>query len=187
MADQDRMTRAEREELGQLIRKRERVMKAQVSERGTAMLAEFESQCAAIYSFDQDETWAKAMQETEKAGADANKIIAARCKELGIPKEFSPSVVMGWMERGENMVAARRTELRRVAKTRIAAIEKEAIAQIERLSLEAQTEVVANGLVSNAAKEFLERMPALEVLMPSLDARKLKELNDRSRRKRELV
>ena len=183
MADQDSMTRSERQELGQLIRKRERVMKAQVAERGAAMLAEFENQCGSIYSFDQDETWAKAMQEAEKAVEDANKVVAARCKELGIPKEFAPSVAMGWMERGQNMVAARRTELRRMAKSRIAAIEKEAIAKIERSSLEAQTEVVANGLVSHAAKDFLERMPSLEVLMPSLDARELKKISDRNRKK----
>lgn len=183
MTDQDRMTRTERQELGQLIRKRERVMKAQVAERGAAMLAEFENQIGAIYSFDQDETWAKAMQEAEKAVEEGNKVVAARCKELGIPKEFAPSIAMAWFERGQNMVAARRTELRRMAKTRIAAIEKEAISKIERLSLEAQTEVVANGLVSNAARDFLERMPTLEVLMPSLDARKLKEINDRSHKK----
>jgi hypothetical protein len=186
MTDQDRMTRSERQELGQLIRKRERVMKAQVAERGAAMLAEFENQCAQIYSFDQDETWAKAMREAEKAVDEANKNVAARCKELGIPKEFAPGVIMGWMERGQNAVTSRRVELRRMAKSRIVAAEKEAISKIERLSLEAQTEVVANGLVSNAAKEFLERMPTLEVLMPSLDARKIKEISDRNHRKNDL-
>jgi len=173
------MTRSERQEIGQLIRKRERVMKAQVAERGAAMMAEFEKQCGAIYSFDEDETWAKAMQETEKAVEDANVVVAARCAELGIPKEFAPSIQVGWWDRGQNAVAQRRSELRRMAKTRITAIEKDAIVKIERLSLEAQTEVVANGLVSSAAKEFLERMPTLDVLMPSLDARELKKISDR--------
>lgn len=187
MVDQDRMTKGERQELGQLIRKRERVMKAQVAERGAAMLAEFENQCGSIYSFDQDETWAKAMQEAEKAVADANEVIAARCKEMGIPKEFAPSVLMGWFERGQNAVAARRTELRRMAKTRIVAIEKEAISKIERLSLEAQTEVISNGLVSTAAKDFLERMPTLDVLMPSLDAQELKKISDRKHKRQLLV
>lgn len=176
---EDRMSRTERQELGQLIRKRERVMKAQVAERGAAMLADFENQVGSIYSFDQDETWAKAMQEAEKAVSDANTVVAARCKELGIPKEFAPSVAMGWIERGQNMVNSRRIEMRRIAKSKIAAIEKEAISKIERTSLEAQTEVIANGLVSTAAKEFLERMPSLEVLMPSLDARELKKISDR--------
>lgn len=183
--DEDKMTRTERQELGQLIRKRERVMKAQVAERGAAMLAEFENQVGSIYSYDQDETWAKAMQAAEKAVEDANKVVAERCKELGIPKEFAPSVAMGWMERGQNMVAKRRGELRLMAKSRIAAIEKEAIVKIERLSLEAQTEVVTNGLVTAAAKEFLERMPTLEVLMPALDARELKKISDRKHKKDE--
>ena len=48
-----------------------------------------------------------------------------------------------------------------------------------------QTEVIANGLESVAAKEFLERMPSLEVLMPSLDAAEIKQLQDQKRVKHE--
>jgi hypothetical protein len=49
-------------------------------------------------------------------------------------------------------------------------VEKEAKAQIEHLSLTAQTEVIANGLESDAAKSFLDKMPSLEKLMPSINA-----------------
>lgn len=174
----DKMTKSERVELGQLIRKRERVMKSLAAERAAIMLAEFDAQSAAIYSFDQDETWAKAMQEAEKAVSDANKAVASRCQELGIPKEFAPSVAVGWMERGQNAVASRRAELRRMAKSRIAAIEKETLTKIERLSLIAQTEVIANGLESAAARQFLEKMPELESMMPTINAAELKQIQD---------
>lgn len=177
----DKMTRAERSELGQLIRKRERVMKTMASERARQMLAEFDSQLSAIYSFDADETWKKSYEEVEKVLVEANKKVAARCKELGIPKEFAPSVVMGWAERGENMVARRRTELRRAAKSRIEALEAEAKSKIERMSLEAQTEVIANGLESAAARAFLGKMTPIEELMPLLDAQAMKQLQDRKR------
>lgn len=176
-----KMTKSERTELGQLIRKRERVMKSQVVERAATMLADFENQCGSIYSFDQDEVWAKAMEEAEKAIAEANKLIAAKCKEMGIPKEFAPGVAMGWMERGQNMVASRRTELRRMAKSRIDAIAREANTKIEQISLVAQTEVIASGLESVAAREFLESMPSLDILMPSLDAGQLKQIADKRR------
>lgn len=173
-----RMTKSERVELGQLIRKRERVMKSLAAERAAVMLAEFDAQIAAIYSFDQDEVWKKSTEEAGKIVDQANEKIAARCQELGIPKEFAPSLSFGWMERGQNMVASRRAELRRMAKSRIAAIEKETLTKIERLSLTAQTEVIANGLESAAARQFLERMPELESMMPTIDAAQLKQIQD---------
>ena len=179
----DRMTKSERTELGQLIRKRERVMKSIASERALTLLAEFDAQSAAIYSFDQDEVWEKSAKEAEKVVTNANKTIAQRCKELGIPKEFAPSLVFGWMERGQNMVRSRRVELRRMAKSRIDAIEKEACAKIERLSLTAQTEVIANGLESAAARQFLENMPEIDVMMPTLNAVELKQIQDGKRKK----
>jgi hypothetical protein len=170
------MSKSERTELGQLIRKRERVMKAATAERGAVLLAEFEKQSATIYSFDDDEVWKKATELAQKAADAANEVIAARCQKLGIPKEFAPSVDFGWMGRGENAVAGRRAELRRVARTRIDALVRQTQTKIEQLSLAAQTEVVANGLQSDAAKAFLEKMPTLETLMPAVDAMEIKTL-----------
>src|SRR5690349_5211328 len=108
----DKMTKTERTELGQLIRKRERVMKTMAAERAAQMLAEFDAQLSAIYSYDDDETWKKAHTEAEKVIEQSNEIIAARCAELGIPKEFAPSLQFGWYGRGENAVKDRRRELR---------------------------------------------------------------------------
>lgn len=172
------MTKAERTELGQLIRKRERVMKADAATRSAQMLAEFDAQSAAIYSFDDDETWRAATLAAQEAVAAAQQMIADRCREMGIPAEFAPGVSMGWYGRGQNAVASRRAELRRMAKSRIEAMELEARAKIERLSLTAQTEVITHGLQSDAAKTFLEAMPSLEALMPSLDAGEIKALID---------
>ena len=172
------MTKSERAELGQLIRKREKVMKAAAEERAAEMLADFEAQCAAIYSFNDDEVWAKAMAEAQAAVQEAQEKIAARCEEMGIPKEFAPGLSMGWHGRGQNAVIQRQAELRRVAKTRIAAVEKEAITRIERESLEAQTQVLSLGLLSGAARQFLEQMPSLESLMPAVDATEIKGIVD---------
>lgn len=179
----DKMTRTERSELGQLIRKRERVLKTLAAERSAQMLAEFDSQLSKIYSFDQDEIWEKSVKEAEKVVREANKVIAQRSKELGIPKEFAPSVAMGWIERGQNEVAGRRRELRQAAKSRIAALEAEAKSKIERMSLDAQSEVIASGLESAAARAFLERMPGIETLMPTLNVAQIKQLQDAKRKK----
>jgi hypothetical protein len=51
----------------------------------------------------------------------------------------------------------------------IEAIEKAARAEIDRSSVSVQTELVVEGLTSDAAKTFIERMPTAEALMPSLE------------------
>lgn len=162
------MTRQERAEIGALIRKRERVMKAAASERAAAMMAEFEQQCASVYSFNDDAVWKSASEQVKKVVADAQALIADRCAELGIPKEFAPGLNVGWYERGQNAVKQRREELRRVAKSRIEAIEKEAVTKIERASFEAQSEVMISGLETDAAKLFLSNMKSVDELMPSI-------------------
>lgn len=179
------MTKAERSELGQLIRKRERVMKAAASERSAQILAEFDRQSAAIYAYDDDDVWKKAAEAAKAAVAEAQAVVEARCKELGIPPEFAPGLSVGWYGRGQNAAAERRSELRRLAKSRVEAIEKEAATKIERLSLTAQTEVIANGLESDAARRFLESMPSLETLMPQIDAGEVKALIDAKHNKRD--
>lgn len=179
----DRMTKGERSELASLIRKRERVLKAAATERSAAMMAEYDRQSAAIYAYDDDDVWKRATEIAAEAVKQANEAVAERCKELGIPPEFAPSLAFGWSGRGQNAVAARRAELRRMAKSRVDAIELEARTRIEKMSLDAQTEVVANGLQSDAAKAFLENMPTMDALMPSIDVVEIRALVDqRSKR-----
>jgi hypothetical protein len=172
----ERMTKSERTELGQLIRKRERVMKAATDERGAVLIAEFEKQSATIYAFDDDAVWKQATELAKKAADEANEQIKVRCKELGIPEEFAPGCAFGWYGRGQNSVAGRRAELRRVARSRIEALVRQTKTKIEQLSLAAQTEVVANGLQSDAARAFLEKMPTLEALMPAVDVTEVQNL-----------
>lgn len=170
------MTKGERDQLLQLIKKRERVMKVKAQERSATLMAEFDAQSAKIHHWDEDAVWARVKDEAEKAIEHAQIAIAARCSELGIPVEFAPGLQMFWHGRGHNAASDRRTELRRAAKSKVEAIEKEALSKIEMLSLEAQTQIIAHGLDSDAAKMFLESMPALETLMPSLHVGQIQEL-----------
>jgi hypothetical protein len=178
------MTKTERQELGQLIRKRERVMKAQATERSALLLADFDAASAKIYHYDEDPVWQRVQADAERAIGEAQRAIAARCKDLGIPEEFAPGLNMFWHGRGHNAVAERRAELRRAAKSRIEAIEREAVTKIERLSLQAQTEVVAQGLESDAAKAFLNAMPDMEALMPPIQVGEIQSLVESKRAER---
>jgi hypothetical protein len=167
------MTKGEREDLQRLIRRREQVLKSAAGQRSAELLADFEQQLASVYHYDQDQVWAQAYRVVGEAAREAAGTIAQRCEELGIPSQFAPSLELYWHGRGQNAVQARRNELIRVAKSRIAAEEKKACVMIEMQSVELQSQVIANGLTSDAARSFLDNMPAVETLMPRLDVAKV--------------
>lgn len=177
------MTKGEREDLIRLVKQRERVSKTAAEQRSAAMLAEFEQQISAQHSFNDNEVWKAATEAAIAAATQANETIMAEATRLGIPKEFQPKLHYHWACRGQNEYSQRRDELRRVAKAEIDALEKVARVQIESTSVQAQTEIIANGLNSDAALEFLNRLPAIESMMPALDITSIQQkLADRARR-----
>jgi hypothetical protein len=146
------MTRNEREDLQRLIRQREKVLKSAAQQRSAELLADFENQMGQEYAFDQDEVWKKAVQTVEPLVKKAQAQITERCRELGIPKQFAPSVHLSWSARGYgNDVERRRRELRTMAKTRIEAIEAKARTEIELSCLQAREKIALAGLTSDAA------------------------------------
>lgn len=168
------MTRSEREDLQRLVRQREKVQKSAAKARSTELLADFENQMAASYSFDDDANWAAAAKAAEVEVAKAQERVAAHCRELGIPKQFAPSLGLTWRHRGYgNLIKERRDELRRAAQSQIAALEQQALVKIEQASVEAQTEIAIAGLTSAAARAFVERLPTVESLMPVLSYQEL--------------
>jgi gamma-glutamylcysteine synthetase len=170
MFDQNRkLARHETHDLSMIIKDRTKVLKAHVEQQAAACLADFEKKMAAIYKFDDDEIWKAATAQAQKIVDASQQTIAARCKKLGIPKEFAPSIELSWRGRGENMMASRRAELRRVAQASIEVMSKAAVTKIEQQSLDLRTQVVALGLLSADAKMFLESLKPIEDTMRGLD------------------
>lgn len=181
---ENRMTKGERDDLIRLIKQRERVCKTAADQRSTAMLAEFERMISAVHDFATNEVWAAASAAAIAAAKKANEEVASEADKLGIPKEFQPKINFTWAQRGENEYQQRRQELRRVAKAEIDTLEKVARVQIETESVRAQTEVIANGLNSAAAIEFLNNLPAVESMMPMLDVTEIQaKLAERARQR----
>lgn len=179
------MTKAEREDLIRLVKQREKVAKTAAEQRSAAMLAEFEQQVSARHDFNTNEVWKAATDAAIDAAKKANEAIHAEADRLGIPKEFQPRLQYSWARRGENEYQERRNELRRVAKAEIDALEKVARVQIESSSVQAQTEIIANGLNSEAAIAFLNKLPAIESMMPALDVSAIQQkLAERARNSR---
>jgi hypothetical protein len=164
-----KLSRHETHDLSMIIKDRTKVLRAHAEEQAAACMADFEAKMATVYTFDQDEVWKKATEEARKVVEQSQDTIAKRCKELGIPTTFAPSISASWQGRGENMLAARRTELRRVAKSSIDAMAKAAITKIEKQALDLRTQVVGMGLLSANAKMFLESLAPVEESMRALD------------------
>jgi hypothetical protein len=163
------MTKGEREDLQRLVRQREKVLKSAAKQRSTELLADFENQMGQEYRFDQDEVWTQAVNVVQPLVDKAQEQIAARCRELGIPNQFAPILDLTWHARGyANAIEKRRAELRRMATTRIGAIEQKAVTEIEMSCLQAQEKIALAGLSSDAARDFIEKLPAIDKLMPLL-------------------
>jgi hypothetical protein len=162
------INKSEREDLQRLIRQREKVLKSAAKQRSAELLADFDNQLGSQYQFDEDEVWAEAVRIAEQTLEKCNAQIAAQCAKLGIPKRFAPKLSTHWWDRGENMLKERRKELRDMAKSRIEAIERKAITEIEISCLRAQEQIAIAGLSSDAARQFIEKLPSIESLMPPL-------------------
>ncbi len=163
-----RMTKDERLEIGKVIRAREKVAIVGAKHQALALKAEFERKISAIYPRNHP-AWAEATRIAEQAIADANKHIAEQCKKMDVPETFSPRAGLNWASRGENMFSERRAELRKAANALIAEREAEAVHQIMTVSVEMQSQVVAHGLTTDAAKDFLAKLPTPQQLMPPVD------------------
>lgn len=164
----DKLTRAQTHDLSMIIKDRTKVLRAHADEQAAACMADFEKKMAAVYSWDEDETWKQAAERAQAIVKASQETIAERCKELGIPKTFAPSLSLNWNGRGENALVSRRVELRRVAKAEIDAMHKALITRIEKQALDLRTQVVAMGLYSPEAKLFLESLAPIEDAMRAL-------------------
>ena len=179
-----RLSRTETHDLSMIIKDRVKVLRAHAEEQAAACLADFETKIAAIYSFDQDEIWKKAAEQAQQVTAESQKVIAKRCKTLGIPAIFAPSITVSWQGRGENRSAERRAELRRVAKASIEAMTKAAVTKIEKQALDLRTQVVGMGLLSPDAKLFLESLAPIDDSMRALDFSEIERKLDKEQQAR---
>ena len=164
-----RMTRAEQSDLQRLGKLNKDGAIVAQKERTKAALAEFEMRLASEFSYDQREAWADLMASAKVHVAALDRQLAEDCRRLGIPENFRPEIAVHWYGRGENASKERRAELRRVAVTRLAALEATAIARIEDGYRRFQTAVLSAAIDSTEARALLADLPTAEQLLPAVD------------------
>ena len=174
------MTKTEREELKRLARERARVAKSDAKRRTADLKAVFEQELITLYDYNRDDVWKAAVEEAKAACEKAQEVVAKRCEELGIPPGFAPRIVFEWQRTGPYAVEYELNDLRRAAYKRIDAMERQAVAEIDRNALDVQTQLVRAGLTSETAVGFLESMPSVVDLMPAVDMTELEKPNRRS-------
>jgi hypothetical protein len=163
------MTKSEQTNLLRLGRLNKDGAIAAQKEQTKAALAEFEMRLASEFSYDQREAWADLMAAAKSHVAEIDRRLAEDCRRLGIPEGFRPSIDLLWYKRGENASNERRTELRRVAITRLAALEASALARIEDGYRRFQTAVLTAAIDSGEARQLLGGLPTAEQLLPDVD------------------
>jgi len=179
----DGMSKGDRDTIATLIRRHEKVAKSDARRIAAERLADIEAKLSATFK-SEDERWAGMIEKAEVAVAAANEEIRRICREDGVPEQFAPSVALRWYSRGENGFSPRRGELRLAARTRVAAMEATAKAEIERRWVAAQTALLAGGLTSDAARQALAEMPTAESLLPEISVHELRALDARGRQTR---
>jgi vacuolar-type H+-ATPase subunit H len=179
-----RLSRQETHDLGQIIKERVKVLLAHAEQQAKECMAQFERHLATIYKYDQDEVWKKATEEAMQVVKSAQERIDARCVKVGIPKDMSPQLELSWEGRGQMRTSSRRAELTRVAKSEVEAMLAAAKTSIQKQSLDLRTQVVGMGLMTPAAKLFLESLAPVEEAMHELDFGRVetKMLEQRKRR-----
>ena len=162
------MAKGERDELAKILKARARLANRVVEQQAAKLQADVEQQLSSRYKIG-EMAWADLTLAASKAVEQADAELAKRCRALGIPEEFRPSLTISWYGRGENADGKRRTELRTLAARRIEAMAAEARVAIEMAALDGLTHLTTGALASDEARAFLEAMPTVERLMPRLD------------------
>ena len=170
-------TQRERETLLRVVRMNAKIAKEGIAQREAQLLAKADEDLAAAYRFD-DDAWAEVTRAAEAAVYKADQRIAQACRDLGIQERFRPQLTISWSGRGENAVAERRAELRKVARTKIKAAGQEAKLAIDRQAAKVMTDLIAGGLKSAGAKALLESIPAADKLMPPVAVAELETASD---------
>lgn len=169
MPEPKEMTKGEREELKRLATARARVAKADADRRAADLKAMFEHQLRDNFMFDTIDNWEAAVAGVNELVSGVEDEIRALFEKIGIPAMMAPDVAANWHSRGRVVVRQQQGDLRSAAHKRIDAMTRTAKHEIDKKVLDIQTDLVAAGLTSDRAVEFLASMPAIVDLMPEID------------------
>jgi hypothetical protein len=166
-----RITKSELDAISRALRANVKAAKAAIVALGPKLKAEFEVQLSVSYPASGDPVWKEALQIVYDTYKIQQARVDARCEELGIPARFRPHMhPPGWADSWKSSCDYKdyRAEMRRLAGTQIDDMLKSRMAQLDLDSANVQFEIASQGCLTDAAKEFLAKLPSVDSLIPPL-------------------
>lgn len=162
------MTKTERGELRSLIRQQFRVLHSEVDQREIELRADVEQQIADKYAT-ADTLWDTIYAEVREALATANKEIHDVLYRHGVrEKDGTEAVLVGLAREIRDKPQEKdRQALRRLGYTKVAAKAKAAQVDLARREADMLRDLAVGALESDAAREFLDRIPTVGELVPA--------------------
>jgi hypothetical protein len=169
---QARMTKSEIENIARALKAKVKAAQTAILALAPKLLTEFEVQLNVEYPASGDSVWMDALNEVYRVYEIQRVRVEARSKELRIPERFRPHLTEpGWVSSWKSSAPDfkdYRAEMRRLASIQIDDMIKGRLALLERDSADIQYELAVQGCVTEAAQQFLAKLPAIESLIPKL-------------------
>jgi hypothetical protein len=169
---ESKMTKAEIDTISRALRNKVKAAATAINALAPKLKAEFELQLVTEYPSCGDPVWADALNEVRKCYEIQRARVEARSKELKIPERFWPHLMPpSWTSHYSDCTPDfkdYRAEMRRLAHIQIDEVIQSRLVQLEVDSANIQFELAAHGCITDAANEFLARLPSIEALIPKL-------------------
>lgn len=169
------ITKAERTELRSLVRRRFKLLHAEVDQRVTELQAELERGISERYAA-ADKAWGDAVglvhEAVKEANRAANDVMRAAVPDwpTGHDKEL-----VGCYEQNLRQPTKDRADLRYQGQRRISAQAQAARLRLDQQEAELLTRLAMGALESDAAREFLTSIPTVSELVPAVRLRELEQ------------
>jgi hypothetical protein len=174
-----RLTKYEIELLSKALRARTKTARLAILAIGPKLKADFEIQLKTLYPADGDPVWNEEFNALRAEHQKRQASVAQRCDELKIPPRFRPKISpVSWNYGAHHYFQDIRNEYRRLAHFQIDELIKTKVAALEQESTEVQLQILSNGFVTDAAKDFFTRLPTIEALVPPVKIAEISALLD---------
>jgi hypothetical protein len=139
--------------------------------------ADFEIQLNTLYPADGDPVWNEEFNALRAEYKKHQARVEQRCDELKIPKRFRPKIhPVSWDYSAHHYFQDIKDEYRRLAHLQIDELIKSKVFALEQESTEVELQILSKGFVTDAANDFVTRLPTIEALIPPVKIEELSAL-----------
>jgi hypothetical protein len=167
-----KMNKSEMESISRALKMQVNAAKAAIKAYAPKLKAEFELQLMTEYPPSGDPVWTEALNTVLGVYETQRARVEARSEELRIPERFRPHLTRpGWISGYRSCgpdLKEYQDEMRRLHSIQVDDMIQSRLVQLDMDSAAIQMELAAHGCITDAAKQFFDRLPKIESLIPKL-------------------